>query len=367
MKICIISPYPPKQGGLSTYSKRNVDNLSKKEGVEVVAIPFNSFKDISNVITLGKLKPDVVRLEYNIPAYGLASIPIYITILAYGLLTKIRFVVNYHEVKRETDLLGNLGKLYFRLFSFPFYHIYVHTNEAKKILEFQCHINSRKIYVVPLGTYNFKDTTDYGSELKEKYHLSNRKTILYFGYIHPDKGIEYLLNAIKYLKDSEPLLLSNIQFVIAGDIRRRSGVFKYFEKKDVAYKNYLENLTNNNDISDCVKFIGFIEDKYIYSMLNLAFAIVMPYIKVEQSGVLNMALRQNKPIIATKIGGLKETLKDVGILVRPKDPIRIAKEIKKLAQKEKYYKKISAGYYNLATQLDISRITTSFLKSLSDI
>jgi len=367
MKICFITPYPPKQGGLSTYSKRIVDYLSNQPKIEVSVLPFNSFLDIQGLFTIPKQKFDVVRLEYNIPAYGFSSFPLFFILMFLRLLTKTVFVVNFHEIKRETDMLGGLGTLFFQIFSLPFHKIYVHTLQAKQILELKCHLNPKKIFTVPHGTSQFKDKTSNYEEIKSKYKLNNKKIVLYFGYIHPDKGIEYLLKAIKQLKVQDPATYSSLQIIIAGDIRTRMGLFKYFEKKDIAYKSYLIDLTEKLGIKKTVRFIGFIEQKYIYSLLSSAHLIVFPYTKVEQSGVLNMVLPLSVPIIASNIGGLKETLSETGVLVNTADFKGIATQISILIKDKAYYKKISASYKSLASKLQVSHVTRCFLNTLNPI
>jgi len=367
MKICFISPYPPKLGGLSTYSKRTVDSLSRNNNVETVVIPVNSFKNVFDILNIKTIKPDIVRLEYNIPTYGIISIPIFCIFLFFKIFTKIKFIVNYHEVKRETDLLGTLGEAYYYLISKIFDKIYVHTAEAKKILSLKCKVDKSKIKIIPLGTYEFKNKKDFSKALTKKFGLKNKKVILYFGYIHVDKGIQYLLSASKILLRQNPKLKNNTIVLISGIVKSRKGIFKLFEKKDQTYLRNLVNLKNELGLNGFVKFTGFIEDIYVYSLLKLAKVIVLPYTNVEQSGVLNMALAVHKPVIASSIGGLKETLQKAGVLVPPESPQEIADSIMKLFQDKKHYANVVRQYKELNYLQSTGNITKKLISEYKNL
>ncbi|MBU1130209.1 glycosyltransferase [Patescibacteria group bacterium] len=364
MKICFISPYPPKKCGISTYTKEIVDSLVNNN-INVTVVPFNCSSDIKYVYSkLKKNNPDIVRIEYALSIYGLLS-PLVLAILyIFKIKNKNKTIVNFHEVKKEIDLLGILGIANYFLVSMLFDKIYVHTKEAKEILENKCRINSQKISIIPHSTFNFVDTNYYNKELKAQYKLSNKPIVLYFGFILSDKGIEYLLEAIHHLQIYNPNLVKRIQVIIAGDVRPRSGVFKCFEKKDRQYKNRLKKISKEFQLNETVKFIGFIEEKFVYSLIKLASIAVMPYTKVEQSGVLHRILPLNKPIIASNIGGLQETLKKVGILVKPRNAVAIAEAITLLLKNKNYYKKISNGYKKLSRKLDVSQVNNIFIESL---
>jgi glycosyltransferase involved in cell wall biosynthesis len=265
--------------------------------------------------------------------------------------------VNYHEVKRETDLLGILGKVYYYLISKIFDKIYVHTAEAKGILSFKCKVDKLKIQVIPHGTYVFKNTKYFSKELIKKYGLENKRIILYFGYIHVDKGIQYLIQASKILLKKNPEITTNTIVLIAGIVRPREGIFKFFEKKDQTYLQNLVTLKNELGLNNFLKFTGFIEDKYIYSLFKLAKVIVLPYTNVEQSGVLNLALAVHKPVVASRIGGLKETLHNGGVLVPPENPQEIANSIVKLFQDKKHYANVIRQYKELNYLLSTENIT----------
>lgn len=367
LRITFISPYPPKEGGLSEYTKRNIKILNTFEDVETAVIPFNSFGDIVKIAQLHKTRPDVVRLEFNIPAYGLASLLLPPIIAIYRTLTKIIFVVNYHEVKRETDLLGPIGRWYYTIFALLFQHIYVHTNEAKKILIIQCKVEEKKISVLPHGLYHPKPSTITEKEFNKKYGLNNKKMILFFGYVHPDKGIEHLVEAIKLLRDQEPKTSKQIQVLIAGGVRKRAGIFKFFERVDQKYSKNISNLIQEYGLTEIISRLSYIDENDVDALLKKATAYVLPYMNAEQSGVLNLLIPYEKPIIASKIAGLKETLQSVGQLVPKGDPLAIKNEIATIFKALENRENCTKQYRSLAKKLSVNEILKNFIGELLNL
>ena len=366
-KLTIISPYPPESGGLSTYTKRLYDYLKTRREITIRVVPLNSITDIPKLFNLRSGNPDYIRLEYNIPAYGFSTIPLFVIVLFYRLFTPIKLVVNYHEVSRETQMLGFFGRIFYFTFSSIFHHIYVHTTEAKSILINRCRINSAKITVIAHGITILDGGTKKPSLIRKHYGLDSRKIILLFGFIHPDKGIEYALKALALIKRSNKNIFGNIQLVIAGDIRMRGGIFKIFQNKDKEYKLKLLSLVRELELDGSVTFLSYIEPTLVKSLLQSAYIALMPYVRVEQSGVLNLLLPIGKPIIASNIGGLGETLKDTGILVGVGEVGEIVKQIKKLLQDKMYYTEVKRSYQKLTKQLDTSNVVNQFITSLNSI
>ena len=104
--------------------------------------------------------------------------------------------------------------------------------------------------------------------IKEKF------VILFFGLIRPYKGVEYLIEAFEKLPEE---ILGNSRLLIVGEI---------WEDKDVVKK------IGESKIREKITFIN----RYV------------PYLRASQSGVAHIAMSFGLPIIATKVGGLFESL-----------------------------------------------------------
>lgn len=160
-------------------------------------------------------------------------------------------------------------------------------------------IKKEKILFSRLGNY------DVIRALGTKRETSTRN-ILFFGRISPYKGVEFLLEAFRSLKDDYP----NSKLIIAGGGEFHFDLSPYLNDSQIEIIN--EYVTTN-----CLS-----------SLIQTAEFVVCPYVSATQSGVVASALALNKPVIATKVGGLPEMIIDAktGLLIEPKsvDSLRLA-------------------------------------------
>ena len=367
MRICVISSYPPEKEGVGLYSKRLVENLSKnKINVEVITFSKNKNKEVEPLLSWNpfiiskfytKLKKfDIIHLQYAISIYRIYSLLLFIILYFFKLNNDKKIVVTFHEVKRETDKLGNWGFLYYKWISKIFNRIYVHTEQAKSILIDKCRVSDLKIKVIPHGVFEFKNKKNLTKEIRKRYGLGNKKIVLFFGYINKDKGTEYLIKAAREFYDANPKKEKEVVFLIAGSVRPRKGLFKLFQKEDLEYYTSLRDLVKKLNLKEKVIFTGYVREEETYSVFKLSEIIVLPYINVEQSGVLNWALASQRPIIASNIGGLKETLGSPGILVEPRNFKSIANKIERLLADKKYSLSIIKCYKSIISNQSTPKV-----------
>jgi len=129
----------------------------------------------------------------------------------------------------------------------------------------------------------------------------------------------------------------------------------------------LKTLVNNLEISKQVKFIGFIKDKYIYSLFKNFDILILPYTSVDQSGVLNIALAVQIPTIASNIGGFKDTLKESGILVPSKNANKIFDAIVTLDSNRKLYNKIRKEYKNINQEQSTKNVSLQLIHDYQNL
>jgi len=83
--------------------------------------------------------------------------------------------------------------------------------------------------------------------------------------------------------------------------------------------------------------LRFIEEEEVAKYFSQANVIALPYRRIVQSGVLMTALAFGKPIVASRVGGFAEVLKDVvhGFLVNPEDVEGLAQALARLLADDK--------------------------------
>ncbi len=130
--------------------------------------------------------------------------------------------------------------------------------------------------------------------------------VLFFGRLLPYKGLDYLLEAFRKLDPAKFTL------VIAGEGELPAGVF---------------NMPNIRVIH---RFIG---DEDLPGVFNQAHVVALPYVAASQSGVAYMAFAFERPVIATRVGGLGDVVADDfnGFLVESRSADQLGAALERMA------------------------------------
>jgi glycosyltransferase involved in cell wall biosynthesis len=129
---------------------------------------------------------------------------------------------------------------------------------------------------------------------------SNKKTLLFFGIIREYKGLDILIDAFSSLDTS-------YQLIIVGEVYGDAAV--YHEK--------ISNSSNPN-----IHFFNeYIPDDKVHLYFSVADLCILPYRSATQSGITATSFFYEVPIIATNVGGLKETVipNEMGLIIPPED------------------------------------------------
>jgi len=149
------------------------------------------------------------------------------------------------------------------------------------------------------------------SQARQRLGLDeDSKIILYFGLIRPYKGVDVLIEALLKLK-----MDVNLKALIVGEI------YKGCE----SIRERLKQLP-----ADRVLLIDkFVPDNEVAVYFRAADLVVLPYKSATQSGVIPIAYRCRRPVVATRVGGLPEAVEDglSGWLVPPNNADELARAI----------------------------------------
>lgn len=320
MKIGFLSRLPPEKCGISIYSGNLVSEL-KKSNLEIVTIGTkNSESDYKiNFSSLNlkekleriikKERINLLHIQYIAPFFGRYDLN-YNIIRAFSI--KIPIITTLHEVQYSSKGLKN--KILAR----------IEKEIVKKSNIVIVHTPNQKRYIKE--KYNKKniECTYMGLYLK-KEHPRKGKKILFFGILSHNKGIEYLISSMKYLKD--------YKLTIAGSIGKNV---------PITYKEKLIKKASINNLKN-VKFdVGWVSEEKKAQYYKNADIIVLPYVWAPyQSAVLHDAFSYGIPVVVTKTGAVWEIvdLYKTGAVVKPKSPKAIAEGIKKVTGNYDKYKK----------------------------
>lgn len=325
LNIVVIGVFFPFRGGIALYSTRLCHELMHSHKVTCInfkrlypgfLFPGKTQYDTSNVslsienerlidslwpiswaktgLHINKLEPDMVIFEWWHPFFG----PAYEFICR---MMKKKAVVLFqcHNVEpHEQSIVDRfLAKRTLKCADVAIVHSKKDMSKLKSLLPnlrvFQHHHPVYDIYPV--------QTVDIQEKRKILSIDSQKKIILFFGFIRKYKGLRILLEAISLFdEETSPILL------VVGE----------FYEPEQPYRQLVSDLK----IQDRVVFIpDYVPNEDVSSYFQISEAVVLPYLDASQSGIIQVARFFLCPIIATNVGGLPDLIDSPrnGIIVEP--------------------------------------------------
>jgi glycosyltransferase involved in cell wall biosynthesis len=235
-------------------------------------------------------------------------------LMIYYKLCGRRIVLTVHNVnaaaRDERD--GWLNRLTLRAQYHLSDHLFVHTPAMKEELRSAFSVSGDDVSVIPFGINNTAPNTMLTPQ-QARQRLGLRladKVALFFGQIAPYKGVEYLLKAAAELQASDP----DVCLVIAGKVKRGA-------------ESYWRELEARFPASDrLVMHIRHVPDSEIEMYFKAADVLVLPYVRIFQSGVPFLSYGFGLPVIATDVGALRDDVMEgqTGLVCRARDSNALA-------------------------------------------
>jgi len=373
MRICIVSTYPPSQGGVSYYAKSLVDSL-RRMWLEVFVLS-ERLEDIDKLLEeknvfrcwnrgcfypfqifrkLLRINADCVHIQHEFFLYGgLISAAIFPFLLALAKLLRKPAIVTLHgvvklsEVNRqfldENDVvrLVTLAKLSLslvvRLIDKLSDIIIVHENSLARILERQYGCPKNKIRVIPHGVEVGRRIIPK-DQAKEKMGLSGNIIILFFGYFARYKGIEKLIEAFGQLAKNHP----DWVLVLAGGTHPRL-------RNNLSYERYVLDLkrTAAKIAPNQIRFAGFVDENLLPVLICAADIMVFPYrLFISSSGPLCLAASYLKPVLVSN--ALQQCVPDKDAIFDRLSAADLANKLERLLASKDLMNKVGNLLGNLA-------------------
>lgn len=151
--------------------------------------------------------------------------------------------------------------------------------------------------------------------LCQRYHLENKKIILYVGRISEHKNLGIVIKALSKLGRKD------IYFVVVGNDKHRSLA---------AEKKRLGALSRKLAVQKQLIFTGEVNEAELFSWYRLCDFFVMPSLHEGFCWPLVDAMAYSKPVIASRFGAIPETLGQAGLYFDAKDPADLAAKINQI-------------------------------------
>ncbi len=208
-------------------------------------------------------------------------------------------VVCCHEASRELTLLGPITRLIYRALRWAGSRFVVFSPAEQAVVTESGLLPS--VSNVPLGIdETIVEEADVG-RIKARYGLVE-PTVLALGWITHSKGTDILLRAVQLMSE----IGTEVQCVIAGEVRPRVGVFRPFGRADAQYVRALRH--DPAVQSGRARMIGYVPEDDVAPLIQAATVLVLPYRSVTQSGIAARALATRTAIVASALPGMTAQL-----------------------------------------------------------
>jgi len=146
-------------------------------------------------------------------------------------------------------------------------------------------------------------------EARQQLGLDPDKPVaLFFGFVRPYKGLRFLLDAM-------PRVLAKMEMhlLVAGEFWDGKG----------EYQEIIERLGLGNSVTIVDRYVRNEEISVFFSAADV---VVLPYVSVTQSAVVQLAFAFGKPVITTAVGDLPDVVqhRETGFVVSPGDSNALA-------------------------------------------
>jgi glycosyltransferase involved in cell wall biosynthesis len=373
--VAMITPYPPKLDGIGNHTQALVRALTATGRVELAVLaqrrPAGVAPYVHHVLSglrssgtraaLRDIRPDVIHVQFAIPALGPSALVAFRSAARLRAASGTKLVVTCHEVRRELDLLGGLGAVVYRRIVAIADLLIVHTDEARRLLVDACGADPQSVVRLPLGAEPPAPADGSGDAgtLREALGLSGRPFALSFGFVHPDKGVDLAIEALARLRDRDGV---DVDLVVAGSVRPRTGLFKWFERADHAHARDLREAVERHDLGDRVRFVGFVPDHVVGELFTTARAVVMPCTAVTQSSVAGLATAHGTPVVASDLPGLREAFGGGAVLVPVGDVDQFADALGAVMRDDTLVSSLAAAQRRRAREVALPEVAEALVE-----
>lgn len=325
---CFLSPYPPTQCGLATFTVALRDAITSN-GLDTAAVVqvadapiFKSRPEVVAHLRSGRPESiaaaaaaldrhDIAIVQHD---YGIYGGPDGDELLAVLDQVRVPVVVVLHAVlayptpHQRSVLERVIGAATAAV---------TMTETARQRLLVGYDVDVSKVVVIPHGAT--EHVPDPMADLPE------RPTILTWGLLGPGKGIEWALIGLREIRHLTPLP----RYIIAGQTHPRVR-----QQQGEAYRLRLATRAKALGVANMIRFErGYFDDDTLRRMIDSADVVLLPYDSHEQvtSGVLTAAVAAHKPVVSTVFPHAVELLgSGAGLLVPHADGPAIGVALRKV-------------------------------------
>jgi glycosyltransferase involved in cell wall biosynthesis len=252
--------------------------------------------------------PHVVHIQW-LPLLGTALAFMemrFVRCLRSSMIPVVYTVHNYRPHERAASDANTYHRLYLNVD-----RLIVHTQADRQKLSADG-IAEKQIAVIPHGPLFSDKFGTPSSQARRSLGIDEKAIVLLMaGVIRPYKGIEELIRALPRVIDKHPETTVSI---VGNAI-------------DGKYAHFLQSLAADTNVQHHIQWsVGYVSSARIGLVHAAADAVLFPYRDISQSGAFLTAAGLGKCTITTRVGGLKELVRDGenGLQIDSAEPEAIA-------------------------------------------
>jgi len=184
----------------------------------------------------------------------------------------------------------------------------------------------------------------------EKMEVGGQIKILTVSRLTKRKGIDYLLGAIKKLRSDQK---KKVKLTIVGEGEE---------------KENLVSLTKKLGLKDIVKFLGLVPHQNLPEIYRRHDIFVLSSLAEGMSNTLLEALASGLPVIASRVGGVKELVSDDrnGFIVPPKNAAAIKRSLIKFIENKGLIEEMGQRSRKKSKNFSWQKIAKEYIKLLKE-
>ena len=228
-------------------------------------------------------------------------------------LLGLRVVITAHDVEAFKE--GLSIPLFVRWAYRCASRVIAHSQVAKLELIEELGIAADRIDVILHGNYLGSAPADFTRETaKDHFGFSpEHRVLVFFGQIKDVKGLDVLLRGFALAREQD----KSLRLLIGGRVRKTD------------FSKYEEIIKGHGLAPYCSLHIRYIPDEEVPFFYRCADLVVLPHLRIYQSGVVLGAMSYGSAVLVSDIAGMLEAVVDesTGFVFRSRDPIHLAQRI----------------------------------------
>jgi glycosyltransferase involved in cell wall biosynthesis len=373
-QIAVVGTYLPRQCGIATFTTDLCEALAgqlpdatifaiavndlnegypypSKVRLEIAEQDIESYRQAADFLNSNGV--DLVLLQHEFGIFG-GPAGNYVLELLRRLHMPVITVLHTVLSEPDSDQLNVLREIAQRSD-----RVVVMNHFATELLHDIYQVPLAKITYIPHGIPDlaFVDPNFY----KDQFGAEGKVVLLTFGLLSPNKGIEYVINAMPEILKRYP----DVVYVVLGATHPH-----VLSHEGETYRLMLQDLVHRQGLESHVVFYNqFVQLEELFRFLGAADIYITPYLNLEQivSGTLAYAVGTGKAVISTPYRHALELLDEGrGVLVPFRDSAAIAQQVIELLANDSNRHAMRKRAYQLGRTMTWTRVAEKYLEVFAE-